>query len=111
MEMIVHLDSDVFDIVKREIKDIEVRVNDEKRQKLQVGDTLIFLKRPKEDEKLIRKVKALEYYKNFNEVVDNYDMRRIYLEGYTKEMYLKLMKRFYTDEEQKNYGVVAIIFE
>lgn len=111
MEMIVHLHSDVFDIVKEGTKDIEVRINDEKRRKLKVGDTLIFLKRPLEDESIVKKVKALEYYKNFEELVEHYDMKRIYLENYTKEMYLKEMERFYTQEEQDEYGVVAIIFE
>lgn len=111
MEMIVHLHSDVFEIVKKGIKDIEVRVNDEKRRKLNVGDSLVFLKRPLEDEMIKLKVKSLEYYDNFKELVNHYDMKRIYLEGYTKEMYLKEMERFYTEDEQKKYGVVAIIFE
>lgn len=111
MEMIVHLHTDVFEIVKKGIKDIEVRVNDEKRRKLNVGDSLVFLKRPLEDEMIKVKVKSLEYYDNFKELVNHYDMKRIYLEGYTKEMYLKEMERFYTEDEQKKYGVVAIIFE
>ncbi len=111
MEMIVHLHSDVFEIVKNGIKDIEVRVNDEKRRKLNVGDSLVFLKRPLEDEMIRVKVKSLEYYDNFKELVNHYDMKRIYLEGYTKEMYLNEMERFYTKDEQKKYGVVAIIFE
>lgn len=111
MEMIVHLHSDVFEIVKNGIKDVEVRVNDEKRRKLNVGDSLVFLKRPLEDEMIRVKVKSLEYYDNFKELVNHYDMKRIYLEGYTKEMYLNEMERFYTKDEQKKYGVVAIIFE
>ena len=111
MEMIVHLHPDVFEIVKKGVKDIEVRVNDEKRRKLHVGDSLIFLKRPLEDESITKKVKSLEYYNNFDELVEHYDMKRIYLDGYTKEMYLKEMARFYTQEEQDEYGVVAIIFE
>lgn len=111
MEMQVHLHPDVFEIVKMGVKDVEVRVNDEKRRKLKVGDTLVFLKRPLEDEAISKKVKALEYYKSFDELVEHYDMKRIYLEGYTKEMYLKEMARFYTKEEQDEYGVVAIIFE
>lgn len=111
MEMKVHLHPDVFDIVVAGDKDIEVRINDEKRRTLKVGDTLVFLKRPLEDESIKKKVKALEYYNNFEELVDHYEMKRIYLEGYTKEMYLKEMERFYTKEEQDKYGVVAIIFE
>ena len=42
MEMKFHLHSDVFDIVKDGKKDIEVRLNDEKRRCLNIGDTLIF---------------------------------------------------------------------
>ncbi len=110
MEMIVHLDSDVFEIVRNGKKDIEVRVNDEKRRKLSVGDTLVFLKRPLDDEEIKAKVVGLEYYNYFSELVDNYDMERIYLSGYSKEEYLELMKRFYTLEEQEKYGVVAILF-
>ena len=45
MEMNIHLDSDIFDIVKNKSKDVEIRLNDLKRRKLNVGDTLIFLKR------------------------------------------------------------------
>ncbi|HAB66495.1 MAG TPA: hypothetical protein DCE23_03910 [Firmicutes bacterium] len=110
MEMKIHLHEDVFEIVKKGIKDIEVRINDEKRRKLHIGDTLIFLKRPLEDEEIRATVTGLEYYNNFSELVDNYDMKRLYLENYTKEMYLNEMKRFYTDEEQLENGVVAIIF-
>ena len=62
MEMKFHLHPDVFEIVKTGIKDIEVRINDEKRRKLHVGDTLIFLKRPLDDDVIVKKVKALEYY-------------------------------------------------
>lgn len=110
MEMKVHLHPDVFEIVRMGKKDIEVRVNDEKRRKLKIGDTLVFLKRPNDDEEIRAKVIGLEYYDYFDTLVDNYDMERIYLSNYTKEEYLEEMKRFYTREEQEKYGVVAIIF-
>lgn len=110
MEMEVHLHPDVFEIVRMGKKDIEVRVNDEKRRKLKVGDTIVFLKRPNDDEEIRAKVVGLEHYDYFDTLVDNYDMERIYLSNYTKEEYLKEMKRFYTREEQEKYGVVAIIF-
>lgn len=111
MEMKFHLHSDVFDIVKDGKKDIEVRINDEKRRMLKIGDTLIFLRRPNDDEMIRAKVVGLDYYDYFSNLVDNYDMERIYLKGYTKDEYLNEMKRFYTLEEQEKNGVVAIIFE
>lgn len=86
-------------------------MNDEKRRKLKVGDTLMFLKRPLEKERIVKTVKNLQYYDSFEELLNHYEMRRIYLDGYTKEQYLQVMARFYTEEEVREYGVVAIIFE
>ena len=111
MEMKVHLHADVFEIVKNGPKDVEVRLNDEKRRKLKIGDTLIFLKRPDEDEEIKAKVIDLKYYDNFSSLLKDFDMKRIYLENYTEEMYLKEMERFYPIEEQQELGVVAIVFE
>ncbi|MBR3145816.1 MAG: ASCH domain-containing protein [Bacilli bacterium] len=111
MEMLVHLHPEVFEIVANGVKDVEVRVNDEKRRRLHVGDTLVFLKRPEEIEKLYAKVTNLVYFNSFEEVVDAYDMKKIYLDNTSKEEYINLMKRFYSDEEVKEYGVVAIEFE
>lgn len=110
MEMKVHLHPDVFEIVKLGKKNIEVRINDEKRRKLKIGDTLVFLKRPNDDEEIRAKVIGLEYYDFFSELIEHYDMERIYLEGFSKDEYLNEMKRFYTLEEQEEFGVVAILF-
>lgn len=111
MEMIVHLHPEIFDIVLDGVKDVEIRVNDEKRRQLKVGDTLIFVKRPGEQEKLKALVKKLVYYSSFEEVMDDYEMKRIYLEGTSAIEYLQLMKQFYSDEEVSKNGVVAIEFE
>ena len=62
MEMIIHLDADVFETVDKGFKNVEGRVNDEKRQKLKVGDKLIFLKRPDDKEKVEAIVEELAYY-------------------------------------------------
>ena len=111
MEMIVHLDPDVFEVVNMGYKNIEGRVNDEKRRRLHIGDKLIFLKRPDEIEKIEAVVEDLIYYKDFEEMIKNYSMREIYLEQYDKQYYLDLTKRFYSDEEIARDGVVAIKFK
>lgn len=111
MEMIVHLDSDIFDVVDKGIKCVEGRVNDEKRRQLHVGDKLIFLRRPLEIDKIEAIVEDLVYYNNFEEMIKDYNVEDIYLSGYSKEYYLELIKRFYSDEEIKKYGVVAIRFK
>lgn len=111
MEMFVHLHPEVFEIVLNKIKDVEVRVNDLKRRKLNIGDTLIFLKRPEEKEQIKAKVINLVYFNNFQEVIDYYDMKRIYLSNTTKEEYISLMHQFYSSKEVKEWGVVAIEFK
>ena len=111
MEMIVHLHPEVFDIVLNKDKDVEIRVNDEKRRKLNIGDTLVFLNRSNEEEQIKATITNLVYFNNFLEVADYYDMKRIYLEDTTKEEYINLMKKFYSDEEVEKYGVVAIEFK
>ena len=111
MIMNFRLDSDIFDIIKNGTKDVEIRLNDEKRQKLHIGDKLVFLKRPELKEKIEAYVVGLDYYKDFNEVIDAYSMERIFKAGTSKEELEKIYKRFYSDEETEKYGVVAICFK
>ena len=111
MEMIVHLDSDVFEVVKNGTKNVECRINDEKRRKLKIGDKLIFLKRPEEKEKIEAIVEDLKYYNNFEDMINDYAMEEIYLKDYTKEDFLDLIARFYSKEEIDQFGVVAIRFK
>ena len=108
--MIIHLDEDVFEVVKRGTKNIEVRVNDEKRRRLKIGDQITFFKRPNDIEKINAVVEDLIYYDDFKNLVKDYTMEELYLKEYKKEQYLDLLKRFYSDDEIKNYGVVAIKF-
>ena len=111
MEMIVHLHKEVFDIVQDGIKDVEVRLNDEKRRKLSVGDRLVFISRENYIDKITAIVKKLVYFKDFVEVTNTYEMKRIYLENTSLVEYLQLMSKFYSKEDQEKYGVVAIEFE
>jgi len=111
MEMIVHLHPEVFDIVLQGKKNVEVRVNDEKRRQLKVGDTLLFLKRPDDVEKIRVKITKLVLFPNFVEVVHHYSMERIYLGNTTEEEYLNIMNQFYKEEDVLKNGVVAIEFE
>lgn len=111
MQMKVHLHPDVYEIVRLGSKNVEARVNDEKRRQLKVGDTLLFLKRPLEEESCEAKVVELKYFDNFKDMGLYYDMKRLYLEDYTLDMWLKELSRFYSDEEIKENGVVAIEFE
>ena len=111
MEMICHLDEDIYSLVDKGIKDVEVRVNDEKRRKLNIGDNVIFINRGNENETLTTTILSLDYYDNFEELVRHYDIERMYTKDITKEDFVKLLERFYTKEEQEEYGVVALVLK
>ena len=110
--MNIHLDSDIFELVANGTKNIEVRINDEKRRNLKIGDNLIFIKRPEEKEKIYAIVTDLVYYNNFDELVNDYNIERLYLKDITKDNFVNnILSRFYTKEQQDKYGVVAIHFK
>ena len=111
MEMIVHLDADVFNVVDKGNKCIECRLYDEKRKKLSVGDQITFIKRPENLDFIEAIVEDIRIYPDFNELVKDYSMDEMYLPSYTKEEFLELLEKFYTREEQEQYGVIAIKFK
>ena len=109
--MNIHLDEDIFYLVKNGTKNIEIRLNDEKRRKLKIGDELHFIKRPYDDEEICSIVTFLDYYDTFDELISNYEISRLYNDSFNKEKLITLLEKFYSKEEQEKYGVVAIGFK
>ena len=106
-----HLNEDIFKIVKNGTKHIEVRLNDDKRKKLKVGDDLIFINQNNDDKRINAIIKGLKYFSSFEDLVDYYRIDEIYKEDSSKEEFLELINKFYTKGEIEKYGVVAIDFE
>ena len=106
MKHYMNLHNEPFLLIKEGTKTIEMRLNDEKRQLLNVGDTLEFTNRLT-NEKINTTIEALEKYESFEELYKHYDKVSI---GYkeTEEANPKDMEIYYPEEEQAKYGVVAI---
>ena len=109
--MKVHLDPDIFEIVKNGSKTVEVRLNDEKRRMLKIGDELIFINNDNENEIIESIVTDLKYYNNFEQLMEEYLVEEVYKTGVTKECFLNLLQRFYNEQQQEEYGVVAIRYK
>lgn len=107
--MRMHLDDLYFEKIKNGTKTIEVRLNDEKRRELKVGDTITFDNR-KTGEKLDVRVKNLYIYKNFEELYKHHDKMSM---GYEENDVASPsdMRMYYTFEDTIKYGVVAIEIE
>ena len=106
----MHLESEIYDLVNNNIKDIEIRINDEKRRRLKIGD-LINIKNRANDKSINVKIINLEYFSSFIECINNYDLKRLYNDKITKTEFLDLLYKFYTKNDEKEYGVVAITFK
>lgn len=100
-----------FNYILNGIKRIELRLNDEKRQTIKVGDTIKFLKEPNLDEYFLVKVIELIKYDSFLEMFNDYDISILSDNNMSKEELLNDLEKFYTKEKQQTYGVLGIRFE
>ena len=102
------LQEDPFERIKNGTKTLEFRLYDEKRRTIQIGDEIEFSKLPELQEKLLVKVIDLYKEESFEKL-----FKKVFV-GEDKEKIIekaKSMNRFYTPEQEKEYGVVGIKIE
>lgn len=105
------LQPEYFKLMKAGTKTIEVRLLDEKRKQIKVGDEIEFIKEPEREEKLLTLVKDLYYYPTFEELLNSYPIEYFAGKDILKEEFLSILNTFYSREEQEEYGVVGIKVE
>ena len=97
-----------FTMIKSGKKTIELRLFDEKRQMIKVGDDIVFMN-TETGEMLTKSVVKLHQFNSFEEMYKALPLLRC---GYTAEDIDKAhpsdMQQYYSVEEQKKYGVVRI---
>lgn len=97
-----------FEYIKNGTKRIELRLNDEKRSQIKLGDKITFLKEPELKETLEVKVIGLLRYNDFKELFNDFNISILADSSMTKEELLNVLQEFYTVEKQKEYGVLGI---
>lgn len=95
--------------IKSGMKTIELRLYDEKRRKVAVGDTIRFVNTENADETILTKVEELYIFDSFDALYENLPLLQC---GYTKDDVQNASPRdmdaYYSAERQKQYGVVGI---
>ncbi len=98
-----------FEKIKNGSKTIELRLYDEKRRKIKVGDTICFSSKT---DKLTATVKVLHIFKNFEELYVALPLDKC---GYSVDEIAIAspddMQKYYTKEQIEKYGVVGIEIE
>lgn len=89
------------------VKSLELRLCDEKRREIKLGDQIVFLKEPQQTESVTSEVIGLVHYKNFSDLLDDFTPN-VYLGHKDKKEALVGVSRFYSEEDQKKDGVLGI---
>lgn len=100
------LNNTAWKSIKKNKKSIELRLNDEKRQKIKVGDIVIFTNQ-ETGKQIKRKVKKLHPYPNFEELYAHFPKKKL---GYAKkkEASFKDMEKYYSKKDIEKNGVLGI---
>lgn len=106
MKHYMKLHVDPFNKIEEGTKTIEIRLYDEKRKNINIGDEIEFTNRTN-GKTLNVEVIGLYRYNNFEELYNNFSKEQL---GYSKEENANPddMSKYYSKEDILKYGVVGI---
>lgn len=105
------LKKEYYDKIKRGEKVIELRLNDQKRQMMKIGDIIRFGLEPDRTEYIEAKIVGLIKYRNFESFLNDIPLNLIGFDNMSKEEVLKIYYDIYSDKDEKRFGVVGIRIE
>ena len=105
------LQSKYFDFMFRGTKRIEIRLNDEKRQLIKIGDIIEFERFSELNDSFKTRVVELIRYNNFDELVKDFDISILADKSMTKSELINELIQFYPEEKQQKYEILAIRIE
>lgn len=107
----MRLAAEPFEKIGREEKTVEIRLYDEKRKNIKVGDKIVFRLLSDESNVIITTVKALHRFNTFqklfaSELFSKTGCGELSIDAATEYMY-----KFYNKEQEERYGVLGIEIE
>ncbi|HEK9994995.1 TPA: ASCH domain-containing protein [Streptococcus equi subsp. zooepidemicus] len=98
-----------FAMIEAGVKTIELRLNDEKRQAIEVGDWICFYCTEDHSQILQAEVVGLHYFDDFRQLYQQLPLEKC---GYRQEELSQAkpedMELYYSKDRQAKYGVVGI---
>ncbi len=108
MRYIMKLNPKYFEYMKNGTKRIEIRLNDEKRKNIKIGDEIVFQKEPELKDEVSTQIVNIIIKRNFKELIESFDISEYSDKSESKEKFLNDLYKFYTKEQEEKYGVVGI---
>lgn len=106
MEM--RLTEKLFALMMNGEKTVEIRLNDEKRRRLKVGDNIIFVRSDDNAARILAQVTALKRFAGFAELFSSELFSQTGCAGMTVEQAVESMYGYYTREQEQKYGALAV---
>ena len=98
-----------FEKIKNGKKSIEIRLYDEKRRGVKIGDIIIFSKLPEKTEKIKVEVIRLSISRSFRDLFSNFEKSKFgHEQNLSIEEQINRQREYYTEEEERQYGVIGI---
>lgn len=108
---IMKLREEFFDQVKSGKKTYEVRLYDEKRKKICIGDTIIFKKMPNLIDGVVTKVVDVMKFETFEQMAQTLSLTSVGFENKNASQVSRFYRSIYGKEDEKKYGVVVFKLE
>lgn len=100
-----------FEKMRAGQKTFEVRLFDDKRKKIAVGDEIVFKKEPELAESLRMRVVGMEIFESFEEMAVTLPPRALGFDDKSKAEIVETYHSFYSADDEKKFKVVAIKLE
>ncbi len=109
---IMKLKAEPFEKIKSKEKIWEIRLNDEKRRNVHVGDVILFKKMPDLLEGIVTRVVDKKFFKSFREMAQVLSLKEL---GFDDNANADIVDEFYhtiySVDKEKEYGIVALKLE
>lgn len=104
----VNLKEPWFTYIKNGLKTVEGRLNKGKFTEFTKDDIIIF---QHNDKKINAKITGINKYNNFSNMLKNKTLKRVLPNITSNQEGVNIYHQFYTPQDEKEYGVLAISFE
>lgn len=91
-------------------KRIELRLYDEKRRKIKIGDKIKFINKDNLNKYFYVKVIGILRYDTFDDLFNDFDISILASNNISKDELKIDLEKFYSKEKQEKYGVVGLRF-
>ena len=105
----MNLNPSPFEMIASGAKTIELRLYDEKRQQIKVGDALVFSNTSDKSRQITAEVVKLHKFDGFEKLYETLPLDKCgYLPDELDSASYKDMEEYYSPEKQAQYGVLGI---